>query len=293
MTRRWVAPRTRRHRDHGVPNVPDGVVYAAIATAGSSVRRRRRGSGAGLDLPRAEQGTVADSELRLVHAMRRSGRAPRPPARCSDRDLAQFFCGWAGVIVAALRRRPFVSRSRLVAESIEAVGAMRNRGLLRFLEWMEQRMYAAASRIRRVGDGYRAKLIERGVPSQRIDSSPMASTSRCSSRAPTVVRYVSANDLGDRFVCAYLGTIGMGSGSTWCCGRRRLASGGRRRPLPACRRRRGAEELGRRRARRGSNRSSSPPPAEERHAAFLAATDACLVHLTRTDLFKTVLRQDL
>ena len=65
----------------------------------------------------------------------------------------QFFCGWAGVIVTALRRLPFVLEIRdLWPESIEAVGAMRNRRLLRLLEWLEQRMYAAA---RRIVDGRR------------------------------------------------------------------------------------------------------------------------------------------
>src|SRR4030095_11121738 len=78
--------------------------------------------------------------------------------------------------------------------------------------FMEQRMYAAARRIVAVGDGYRAKLIERGVAPERIDVIPngvdLAVFLAGADGGPVRERY----RLGGRFVCAYLGTIGMGCG---------------------------------------------------------------------------------
>jgi glycosyltransferase involved in cell wall biosynthesis len=98
--------------------------------------------------------------------------------------------------------------------------------------------------------------------------------------------------LGERFVCAYLGTIGMGCGlDVVLRAARRLQQAGRddlrfllvgdgavREALEAEAR---AEQLDAVIFTGRQPKASMPE--------FLAATDACLVHLTRTDLFKTVL----
>jgi glycosyltransferase involved in cell wall biosynthesis len=177
-------------------------------------------------------------------------------------------------------------------ESIEAVGALRARRLLRFLEWLERRMYASAGRIVTVGDGYRRRLEERGVAPERIVVFPngvdlAAFTPREDDGA---LRREYA--LGDRFVCAYVGTIGMGSGlDVTLRAARRLRDAGRddvrfllvgdgavREELEARAR---AEGL------RAVVFTGRLPKA--RMPEVLAAADACLVHLTRTELFTTVL----
>ena len=54
----------------------------------------------------------------------------------------QFFCGWAGVVVGKLRRRPLLIEIRdLWPESIAAVGALHARLVLRILETLERGMY--------------------------------------------------------------------------------------------------------------------------------------------------------
>lgn len=54
----------------------------------------------------------------------------------------QFFCGWAGVLVSRLRRRPLLLEIRdLWPESILAVDAMRFRIGLSLLETLERWMY--------------------------------------------------------------------------------------------------------------------------------------------------------
>src|SRR5262249_29996595 len=71
----------------------------------------------------------------------------------------QFFCGWAGVLVSWLRGVPLILEVRDIwPESIVTVGAMRNARLVRALEWLEKRMYAAAAHIVTVGEGYREQL---------------------------------------------------------------------------------------------------------------------------------------
>jgi glycosyltransferase involved in cell wall biosynthesis len=164
--------------------------------------------------------------------------------------------------------------------------------LLRVLEWLERRMYAAADHVVTVGGGYRDKLILRGVDPQRIDVIP---------NGVDLERFLSGADgrsvreryqLGDRFVCAYLGTIGMGCGLDVALrAAQRLRARGRddvrfllvgdgavREELESRAR---AEEL-------SAVVFTGRRPKDEM-PAFLAATDACLVHLTRTELFKTVL----
>jgi len=60
----------------------------------------------------------------------------------------QFFCGWTGTIVSTLRRIPFILEIRDIwPESIQAVGAMKNILILRFLEWLEIKMYSSADHI--------------------------------------------------------------------------------------------------------------------------------------------------
>ena len=67
----------------------------------------------------------------------------------------QFFCGWAGVVISRLRRVPLILEIRDIwPDSIVAVGAMRQKFLLRILEWLEVKMYAAAQEIVTVGEGY-------------------------------------------------------------------------------------------------------------------------------------------
>lgn len=295
MTRRWVAEGHDVTVITGVPNLPDGVVYPGYRNRW--LQRERHG---GVEVVRvftylAPNKGTARRILNYVSFMLGAALAGlfvrRPDVVIATSP--QFFCGWAGVIVTALRRLPFVLEIRdLWPESIEAVGAMRSRRLLRFLEWMEQRMYAAARRIVAVGDGYRAKLIERGVAPERIEVIPngvdLAVFLAGADGRPVRERY----QLGDRFVCSYLGTIGMGCGlDVVLRAAARLREQGRddvrfllvgdgavREELEVRARAEGLDAV----VFTGRQPKSDMP-------AFLAATDACLVHLTRTDLFKTVL----
>jgi glycosyltransferase involved in cell wall biosynthesis len=295
MTRRWVAQGHDVTVVTGVPNVPDGVVYEGYVN-----RWRQREDCEGVEVVRvwtwlaANQGTVrriANYVSFMLTAILAGLGGRRPDVVIATSP--QFFCGWAGVWVSRLRRAPFVLEIRdLWPESILAVGAMRGPLLIRFLEWLERRMYAAARHGVTVGPGYREKLMERGVPADRISIVPNGVDRSVFAPRTEDGGVREAYALGDRFVCAYVGTIGMACGLDVALrAARRLreegrddvrfllvGDGGVRAELEARARDEGLDAV-----------VFTGRQPKQRMPDFLAAADACLVHLTRTELFRTVL----
>lgn len=206
----------------------------------------------------------------------------------------QFFCGWAGVWTSWLRRLPFVLEIRDIwPESIEAVGALEKGRLLRYLEWLERRMYKAADHIVTVGNGYRDRIAEKSNRPERIT---------VVTNGVDLERFVEGTGtpgfrdrwgLGDRFVCSYVGTIGMAHGlevvieaaeSLQAAGRDDVrfllvGDGARREWLEAEAARRGVAEMvvftGR--------------MPKEAMPDVLANSDACLIHLRACELFGSVI----
>ena len=125
----------------------------------------------------------------------------------------QFFCGWAGVFVAKLRRCPFILEIRdLWPESIAAVGAIRSRLVIALLAKLELAMYRSARQIVTVGDGYRQRLLERGADGARV--SVVMNGVDWELFSPRAADEQLAERLGvaGRFVVAYCGVIGMAHG---------------------------------------------------------------------------------
>ena len=295
FTRRWARAGHHVTVITCAPNVPAGVVYEGYAN-----RWLEREEVEGVEVIRvwtylaANQGTsrrILNYLSFMLTATLAGLRVPRPDVVIATSP--QFFCGWAGVLVAKLRRLAFVLEIRdLWPESIVAVGALSNSKLIRLLEWLELRMYAAADRVVTVGDGYGEKLERKGVAIRDIHVIPNGVDREVFRPDADGTAVRQEYGLGDRFVCAYLGTIGMGSGlEVVLRAARRLRDAGRddvRLMLVGD----GAvrEELQRRADEEGLEQllfAGQQPKA--RMPEFLAATDACLVHLTRTELFKTVL----
>jgi glycosyltransferase involved in cell wall biosynthesis len=295
LARRWAA---RGHQVTVVtcaPNVPDGRVYPGYAN-----RWRQRERHDGVDVVRvwtwlaANKGTarrIANYVSYLATATLAALRLPRPDLVIATSP--QFFCGWAGVLVSRLRRLPLVLEIRdLWPESIVAVGAMAESRLIRLLEWMELRMYAAAAHVVTVGPGYRQKLLLRGVEPERL--------SIVENGVDLAAFFPREDDggvraefgLGDRFVCSYVGTIGMGSGLSVVLRAARLLRDAGRDDVRFLLVGDGAvrEELETRARAEGlSQVVFTGRQPKQRMPEFLAASDACLVHLSRQELFQTVL----
>jgi Glycosyl transferase 4-like domain len=141
-----------------VPNCPDGVVYAGYR---NRVRRQVEEVD-GVRVVRVwtyvapNAGTlrrIANYVSYQASATWTSLRLPRPDVIVATSP--QFFCGWAGVWASRIKRVPLVLEIRDIwPESIAAVGAMRPGIGIRYLEWLERRMYLAARQIVTVGTGY-------------------------------------------------------------------------------------------------------------------------------------------
>jgi glycosyltransferase involved in cell wall biosynthesis len=205
----------------------------------------------------------------------------------------QFFCGWAGVLCHWICRWPFVLEIRDIwPESIVAVGAMKKSMTIRMLEWLELRMYAAADYIVTVGNGYREQLLERKVPADKIAVIPNGVELQKFQPRSGDAEFRAKWNGADKFVCAYIGTIGMAHGlEVVLKAAEQLRDGGRsdvqfwivgdgaeRATLEAR-----ATEL------KLSNITFTGMIAKDQVDAVLASCDACLVHLRGTELFGTVI----
>ncbi len=205
----------------------------------------------------------------------------------------QFFCGWAGVLCHWIRGWPFVLEIRDIwPESIVTVGAMKRSRLMAFLEWLERRMYAAADHIVTVGDGYKEQLLTRNVPPEKISVVPNGvDISRVRPRPanPELRRRWQADG---KFVCAYVGTVGMAHGLDVVLeAAEKLRQSGR-------------DDVQFWIVGDGAERARLEQTAKDRNLTSItftglvskdqiddvtASSDACLVHLRGTELFGTVI----
>ncbi len=280
-----------------VPNCPDGVVYPGY-------RNRLRRQVEHIDGIRVVRvwtyvapnaGTVrriANYLSYLLSAVWAALWLPRPDVLVATSP--QFFCGWAGVLVHWLRRVPLVLEIRDIwPESIRAVEAIRSRPVLRLLQWLERRMYLAADHIVTVGPGYRDNILQKVPLADRISVITNGVDLRLFVPAKPDPRFLHLWDLEGKFVCSYVGTIGMAHGLEVVLEAARLLQAKGRDDIRFClvgdgARRQHLEEQAR---RQGLDRLvifTGRQPKDE-IPRILASSDCCLVHLRKCDLFGTVL----
>lgn len=296
----------------GAPNVPDGVVYDGYKNRICSEEKTEDG----VRLIRvwtwlaANAGTVKRIGNFVSYMLAATLRAlflPRPEVVIATSP--QFFCGWAGVLMKSWyfltsfgRSTPkFVLEIRdLWPESIVAVGAMREGRLVDFLEWLEKWLYRFADQIVTVGDGYQRRLLEKGVPKEKISivmNGIEADILEASDDHELGTSLRDELNTGGKFICSYIGTVGMACGLDVLirAARKLQAEGcedvlflvvgdGAAREELACQVE--SEGLG------GYIRFMGRRPKEEM-PAFLALCDVSLVHLKRTPLFETVMPSKL
>jgi glycosyltransferase involved in cell wall biosynthesis len=205
----------------------------------------------------------------------------------------QFFCGWAGIIAGRLKNVPLLLEIRDIwPESIIAVGAIKNVTVIHFIEWWEKKMYRLARHIIAVGEGYKQQLLGKGVSSQRISVVMNGVDKSIFSPRPTDTKLKSQLGITDKFVCSYVGTIGLAAGLEVVLRAALIleetkrdnivfllvGSGAMRDDLEAEQKRLGLSNV----IFTGRLKKSEMP-------AILSISDAVLVHLTKTDLFLTVM----
>ena len=125
----------------------------------------------------------------------------------------QFFCAWAGVFASWLKWAPLVVEIRDIwPESIAAVGAMKNGRLLRMLEWLERRLYLSADHIVTVGNGYKQRIEEKVAVDGRISVVTNGVDLNFFKPREADRDFLQEWGLEGKFVCSYVGTIGMAHG---------------------------------------------------------------------------------
>ncbi|MGQ0633603.1 MAG: glycosyltransferase family 4 protein [Planctomycetaceae bacterium] len=232
----------------------------------------------------------------LVSAVVASLRLPRPDVVVATSP--QFFCGWAGVFASRLRRAPFVLEIRDIwPESIGAVGAMRNRAALGLLEWLERRMYLAADHIVAVGNGYRDRILEKASVPERVSVvTNGVDLERFVPAAPDP-RFLHMWDLEGKFVCSYVGTIGMAHGLGVVVEAAAMLRDQGRDDICFCIVGDGAERQKLKAAVDQAGLSGAVVltgllPKDEM-PAVLSSSQACLIHLRKCELFGSVIPSKL
>ncbi|NCD26821.1 MAG: glycosyltransferase WbuB [Deltaproteobacteria bacterium] len=204
----------------------------------------------------------------------------------------QFFCGMAGYFVSRLKRRPWVLEIRdLWPESIIAVGAISNRRVIKALEGIESFLYRKADHIVSLTRAFKRHIMDRGIADQKV--SIVTNGADLERFAPADRMNDVRRELGlgeSVFLASYIGTHGMAHGlNTILKAARRLENepdirfllvgdGAERDKLLKAK-----EDMGL------TNVIMLGQQPKERMPDFLAASDACLVLLIKSDLFKTVL----
>jgi glycosyltransferase involved in cell wall biosynthesis len=202
----------------------------------------------------------------------------------------QFFCGLAGAVGSLFRKEPFVLEVRdLWPESIEAVGAGQPSRALRMVGTLARWMYSRAQLIVTVGEGYRDRLVAaHGIAPSRLCVIPNGvdpATFHEVTAGPAVVRRAP-----EEFIVSYVGTLGMAHGLDVVLGAAGRLAGEPRVVFVLAGD--GAEKarLEEEAARRGlANVRFMGLLPKEVVPRLIAESDACLVHLKRRDLFRTVL----
>jgi glycosyltransferase involved in cell wall biosynthesis len=280
----------------GAPNVPNGVVYEGYKNSLSPQREMVDG----IKLIRiwtfiaANKGTVRRiiNFLSYMFSSCIAGLILKKP----DVVIAtspQFFCGWTGTIVSTLRRLPFILEIRDIwPESIVAVGAMNNKYVLRILEWLEIQMYFSADHIVTVGEGYKAKLLEKGVAEKNISIVPNGVDEDVFTPRDPDKALIKQLGIAGNFVCSFVGTIGMASGLDIIIRAALTLRKKDRNDIVFLIVGDGAIriDLESKVNQFGLNSIFFTGRMDKLIIPnYLSITDVCLVHLKKTDLFKTVL----
>ena len=203
----------------------------------------------------------------------------------------QFFCGLAGFLISRLKRRPWVLEIRdLWPESIIAVGALTNWPTIRALEAVETFIYRKADHVVAVTHAFKRHIRQRGVSSNRISViTNGADLERYQPDAKSNA-FRTEMQLNGKFVASYVGTHGMAHGldTVLRAGHRLqnrddivfllVGDGAERTRLVEQRDAMGLENV-----------IMLGQQPKERMPEIIAASDACMVLLRDTALFRTVI----
>ena len=279
------------------PNVPNGIVYDGYANRrtsevinGVKVERVKLYIAANKGAVKRMFNFVSYFVKSLLAAL----RLPKPDVVIATSP--QIFCGYAGVWYKRLRHVPLVIEIRDIwPESMGAVGANIPKLAYWGLEKVEKAMYRTCDALVTVGEGYRSRLLEKGIPESKMSIVMNGTDLAVYKPQPKNEDLLARYGLEGKFVVSYIGTVGMACGlevvlaAAEILGRKEhkdrkevvfvvVGDGAHREKLEAEAKSRGLANV----VFTGRQPKSAMPD-------WVRSSDASLVHLKKTELFTTVM----
>ena len=202
----------------------------------------------------------------------------------------QFFTALAGRTLAFFKRKPWIMEVRdLWPESIKTVGAMKDNAFIRYFEKEEKWCYRSAKRIVVVTDSFRRRLVERGVPADKIAVVKNGVDCSLFSPQPKDEALVQQLGLDGKTVVGYIGTHGMAHKLDFVLEQAKrlegepvhfilMGGGAEKQNLLALR-----DKLG------CSNVTMLDPVPKTEVGRYISVLDICLINLRKSELFTTVI----
>ena len=203
----------------------------------------------------------------------------------------QFFCGMAGYFVSRIKSCPWILEIRdLWPASIEALGAIRHKAVLRLLERLERFLYLKADHTVSLTQSFKRHIVEKGVLPQNVSVITNGADLQRFKVLPRQNSVRETFNLDGRFVISYIGTVGMAHGLDTVLKAAGLLKS--RREILFLIMGNGAERdclWEEKEARSLENVLILPRQPMEKVPRFVAASDACMVLLKKKDIFRTVI----
>lgn len=210
----------------------------------------------------------------------------------------QFFTVWAACAVSKLKRVPWVFELRdFWPESIRAVGAMRESILIRLLHRIEMFLYRDADLIVPVTHAFRDRLVERGIDADKIEVVTNGVDLSAFAPQPKDPDVLAQLGFDGKFVAGYIGTHGLAHGlETLLEAARLLAADARGRDVRLMLLGDGARKkalVEQARAMGLDNVVFVDSVPKRDVAAYWSVLDVTIIHLSRTELFGSVIPSKL
>lgn len=209
----------------------------------------------------------------------------------------QFFTACAGYLISRLRRVPYVFELRdLWPESIRAVGAIKASWLLWALETLELFLYRKSELVISVTHAFKRNLVGRGIAPDRIHvvtNGADLNRFRPRPRNEVLARQL---DLEGKFVAGYIGTHGMAHALRTLLDAARLLQDEGRDDIRILLLGDGASKAELKvyaRALRLRNIVLVDSVPKDEVVDYWSLLDVSIIHLRKTDLFKTVIPSKL
>lgn len=198
----------------GAPNVPNGIVYDGY----KNERKSEVINGVKVERVKtyiaANKGVIKrmlNFTTYFLSALWTSLRLPKADVVIATSP--QIFAGYVGVWYKRLRCVPLVTEIRDIwPESMFAVGAKVPRLGIWALERIEKAMYINCDRLVTVGEGYRLRLREKGVPEEKMSVVMNGTDLEVYSPREKDAALLKQFGLEGKFVVSYIGTVGMACG---------------------------------------------------------------------------------